>query len=219
MAVITRSQSKKAPGFTSVTSKTHSPSSSNTAPERTKSRPVKRRNINMTSEQAQTETKTEPQPQPHPHPHPQMEVLGDDMGPSASQESSHPPPPANAEEEKRWNDEIFDDHNTKWVGTIVNSHFGTLEKRIYSYINAAFPYASECRWDSLSSEIKSELRQLTSKAELYLGNTLFDVANHLYQAWIYQLLFDNLFSADCADKWAGKEWIAFGNLDKILRGR
>jgi hypothetical protein len=118
------------------------------------------------------------------------------------------------QELSRWNDYILSD------GAIKSLH-GLIWRQLRSDVRAFVTncFAPSCSWESLDETTRAKLTALTPKAAMFAESKAFRCARSLFEAWIWRILYDNLFSPDCVDKWLGEEWASFGRIQRALRGK
>lgn len=74
-------------------------------------------------------------------------------------------------------------------------------------------------WEDLDTETQNRLKEWAPEAEQYVADlTTCGGLSQLLLAWVWRILFYNLFSADCDDKWAGEAWAGFGKMLQGLQG-
>lgn len=116
------------------------------------------------------------------------------------------------EEEDRWLDKLFY-CDTSW--DVRETYWGTLEDWIMRVANIAFPV--KCRWQQLDNATKAKLTAICPKAAIFVEKKQWSNARELFEAFIWRILYDNLFSPQCSDKWAGETWASFGRVDRSVR--
>ncbi|VUC28500.1 unnamed protein product [Clonostachys rosea] len=70
-------------------------------------------------------------------------------------------------------------------------------------------------WEDLSEESRKEISSWASNAKGYIENDQKKYSSALFEAWIFHLLYENLFSLDCHEKWSSPDWAMFGQLQRI----
>lgn len=69
-------------------------------------------------------------------------------------------------------------------------------------------------WENLSAQTRDRITRWVSEptAKAYVEEGFHDL---LMEAWVWRILFDNLLSPDCIDKWSSQPWVDY---DKARRG-
>ncbi|KAK7432513.1 hypothetical protein QQZ08_001078 [Neonectria magnoliae] len=78
----------------------------------------------------------------------------------------------------------------------------------------------DASWDSLDADTKGRVSKWAgNKGKQYIeGRGGTGEPMTLFEAWVWHILYDNLLSPACTDKWRGESWAAYGKLRLELRG-
>ena len=120
-------------------------------------------------------------------------------------------PSLHPEENDRW----CDGRNFGGVADFLEGRWGSLEFEIGKFVTHCLP--ARISWDSLSSDTQDKIKVWAPKAKEYIEDEMFGCAR-LIEAWVWRILYDNLLSPDCADKWCGEHWADYGKLRRTLQG-
>ncbi|VUC20971.1 unnamed protein product [Clonostachys rosea] len=72
-------------------------------------------------------------------------------------------------------------------------------------------------WKNLSKEIQAEIEVWASHAQEWMESSNALRSGCFFEAWIFRLLYDHLFSPGCQDKWSCEMWKLYGQLQCSLR--
>jgi hypothetical protein len=114
-------------------------------------------------------------------------------------------------EQARWHDWQFTG-DSQWF--LRFEYFPHLGDHITNLVGATFPW--KCNWQKLDSAVKAKLLAICPKAHVYVEKRKHREARELFPALIWRVLYDNLFSPQCSDKWAGEAWASFGVIYRSL---
>ncbi|VUC26384.1 unnamed protein product [Clonostachys rosea] len=89
-----------------------------------------------------------------------------------------------------------------------------LSHNIQIFVRYVFP--PKCMWHLVDDSVKTQLLAISPRAAEFCEDPESRGCWWLFGAWIWRILYDNLFSLACTDKWAGADWAAFGCLVKSL---
>ncbi|KAH6989704.1 hypothetical protein BKA56DRAFT_728128 [Ilyonectria sp. MPI-CAGE-AT-0026] len=128
---------------------------------------------------------------------------------------------------------LEDEEAERWQGG--DSHRDLFGKPVYLYQpfenfkytvdGDVLTFTREClpldlSWEDLDTETQNRLKEWAPDAEQYVADlSTTGGLLQLLSAWVWRILFYNLFSADCDDKWAGEAWAAFGKMLRGFQGR
>lgn len=90
-----------------------------------------------------------------------------------------------------------------------------IDKAIYNFVIHCLN--SQPSWNILSEETQAKLTNWAPKAKQYIEGDLL-LRGALYLAWVWRVLYEHLFSAECTDKWSGEHWSNYGKLRSELGG-
>ena len=118
------------------------------------------------------------------------------------------------EENKRWTDDVI------FGGDIelrVREHlWDASQTEVNRFLFYCLPHSA--RWDSLDEESQTKIKAWAPKAERFISVPSIGGGMALFEGWVWRILYDNLLSQDCDDKWNGEHWAAFGKTNRSLRG-
>ncbi|KEY69007.1 hypothetical protein S7711_10689 [Stachybotrys chartarum IBT 7711] len=92
--------------------------------------------------------------------------------------------------------------------------WGNLQVAVAQFVAQAFPRM--CRWHLIGETTRARLLAITPQAPYFVEEGVFGGAEVFFTAWIWRILYDDLFSPDCSSKWAGESWVAFGILHRTI---
>lgn len=70
------------------------------------------------------------------------------------------------------------------------------------------------KWEDLSQRSRDYISSWANQPQKYIGRQL----GHLETAWVWNILWDHLFSPDCAERWHGEPWASYGRVLRDLEG-
>lgn len=192
----------------------------------------------------QAATSTSPKAPAQPEPEPEVEIDAHDSQankPTANDDLSSDPLPSNnktaepcavqkydpylnaeysirpsddKEEMKRWDDFAFD---VLAPEALALTWWLDLDAKVTNFTRAAFPHG--CGWQLLDKSTQAKLTAVCPNAARFLEDRMFQGAWILSNAWIWRILYENLFSPTCSGKWSGEEWASFRVRQRCLGGR
>ncbi|KAL6405108.1 beta strand repeat-containing protein [Ilyonectria robusta] len=121
------------------------------------------------------------------------------------------------EERVRWKDEDIFGY-AAIPERVIHDFSSTLDQAVGLFANACLPNTYQLRWESLDTEALNHIKAWAPKAELYLGHQ-YGGHGLLMSACVWRVLFDNLFSEDCHDKWAGQRWADYDKARRDFQGK
>ncbi|KPM41277.1 hypothetical protein AK830_g5314 [Neonectria ditissima] len=121
------------------------------------------------------------------------------------------------EQNERWRESLFFDEHAG--ASIDHTTWGPFICDVVRFVDHCLPRRAS--WNSLGIEIQGKIQRWAgNKGERYIEDERASGvgAETLCDAWVWRLLYDNLFSPNCTDKWFGEHWVAYGKLRLALRG-
>lgn len=97
--------------------------------------------------------------------------------------------------------------------SLINGLVGDLNRDIGRLIKEWMP--ERYLWEDLSEESQKEISSWASNAKKHIENEAIKHPRALFRGWIFHLLYENLFSLDCHEKWSSPDWAMFGELQRI----
>ncbi|CAG9953671.1 unnamed protein product [Clonostachys rosea f. rosea IK726] len=89
-----------------------------------------------------------------------------------------------------------------------------LATQIQFFVKLVFP--PRCIWSLVEDDIKAQLLAISPRAADFCEDPEYKGCWLLFGAWIWRILYENLFSLNCRDKWSGSDWTTFGCLRESL---
>ncbi|KAK7421379.1 hypothetical protein QQX98_002273 [Neonectria punicea] len=119
------------------------------------------------------------------------------------------------------------EQNDRWVDdrifavcayTNIEGCWDCLSIDVSRFVYLAFPQEG-VSWDSLNADTQNRISKWAgNKGKEYIeGGSLAHEPETLLVSWIWRILYDNLLSPACTDKWFGESWAAYGKLRSELR--
>ncbi|CAH0020921.1 unnamed protein product [Clonostachys rhizophaga] len=125
--------------------------------------------------------------------------------------TSRPPAPVLIQNESMWRKFVYDRLDMQhsrvrdlWVSLRCNISYLVKEWMPERYL-----------WEDLSEESQKEIGSWACNAKVHIEHDEKEHLNALFEGWIFHLLYENLFSRDCHDKWSSPDWTMFGQLQRI----
>ncbi|CAH0058733.1 unnamed protein product [Clonostachys solani] len=100
--------------------------------------------------------------------------------------------------------------------TIYHGPWFDLRASIAKFAHDNFP--PSYLWKDLSKENQAEIEVWASHAQEWMESSERLRSNLFFEAWIFRLLYDHLFSPECQDKWSCEMWKSYGQLQCSLGG-
>ncbi|KAI9158073.1 hypothetical protein HJFPF1_06062 [Paramyrothecium foliicola] len=128
----------------------------------------------------------------------------------------HPPLGISEAERKRWNDILLDRTPVDYLHEHLVPNLEDWMDRFIGYIpSSRYVGTRTDYWNLLDDDLQAQLlawapsapKLLNSKATFYV----------FIKAWCWRLLYDNLFSPECSEKWCGEFWAAYGKVFATLK--
>uniref|UniRef100_A0A8H7TQ58 Uncharacterized protein n=1 Tax=Bionectria ochroleuca TaxID=29856 RepID=A0A8H7TQ58_BIOOC len=121
-------------------------------------------------------------------------------------------PSVDQAEIKRW------DHKAFLEGSYYHQPLHDLWCKLSVYVNNFISASApiKCMWHLLDDKTKGELISFCPLSPRIIedGNK---GCHHLMLAWVWRILYDNLLSPDCTDKWSTEGWAHLGSFHQSLR--
>ncbi|CAH0003100.1 unnamed protein product [Clonostachys byssicola] len=100
--------------------------------------------------------------------------------------------------------------------SIFREVWNMLPTRVWLLARENFP--PSYLWKDLSKENQAEIEVWASHAQEWMESSERLRAQCFFEAWIFRLLYDHLFSPECQDKWSCEMWKIYGQQQYALRG-
>ncbi|CAH0017960.1 unnamed protein product [Clonostachys rhizophaga] len=100
--------------------------------------------------------------------------------------------------------------------SIFREVWNILTTRVWLLAHDNFP--PSYMWKDLSKENQAEIEVWASHAQEWMESSERLRAQCFFEAWIFRLLYDHLFSPECQDKWSCEMWKIYGQQQYALRG-
>ncbi|TPX17346.1 uncharacterized protein E0L32_012175 [Thyridium curvatum] len=71
------------------------------------------------------------------------------------------------------------------------------------------------KWEDLSQRSQDYISSWANQPQKYIGR---EHGRELEKAWVWNILWDHLFSPDCAERWHGEPWASYGRVLRDLEG-
>ncbi|KAM5350971.1 hypothetical protein ACJ41O_003694 [Fusarium nematophilum] len=115
-------------------------------------------------------------------------------------------------ETKRWNHEAF--QNMYSMDHIRDLMWEDLDINISRFAGACLP-GTPVSWEGLDAETQDRIKRWAPAARAYFEDVV--TTKVVMKSWVWRIIFDNLFSPNCRDKWLGQHWADFDNLRRSLQ--
>lgn len=117
----------------------------------------------------------------------------------------------------RWNmKNLFDQQSKLYV---TEALWPSLKKSIREFASSAFHVIS---WDLMDAGMQEQFLSWAPRVHDYIQFVsqpgLVGLSSHLFEAWIWHILCEDLFLPGCVDKWKPGPWAAFGTIHRSNRG-
>ncbi|CAG9981860.1 unnamed protein product [Clonostachys byssicola] len=89
-----------------------------------------------------------------------------------------------------------------------------LATQVQFFVKLIFP--PKCSWNLVGDDIKAQLLAISPRAADLCEDPEYKGCWLIFEAWIWRILYENLFSLKCRDKWSSSEWTTFGCLREFL---
>ncbi|CAH0040454.1 unnamed protein product [Clonostachys solani] len=126
--------------------------------------------------------------------------------------TSRPPSPILVKNEGKWRKFVYDDLRN-FQHSSIRYLWGDLRRDITQLVREWMP--ERYLWEDLSQESQKEISSWASNAKEHIENDKTSHPTALFEGWIFHLLYENLFSLECHEKWSSPDWAAFGQLRRI----
>ncbi|VUC28187.1 unnamed protein product [Clonostachys rosea] len=121
-------------------------------------------------------------------------------------------PSLNRGEIERWEHDAFLEGS--YQKRDLHHLWDQLNTRMHSFICLVRP--RKCMWHLLDDRTKDKLTSFCPIAARIIEDDKKG-CHHLMLAWIWRIVYDNLLSPDCTDKWSNEEWAHLGSFQQSLR--
>jgi hypothetical protein len=130
-----------------------------------------------------------------------------------------PPPTGLTKEELgRWNDDTVGDNEP--IDAYLYWKIRDLTKLVLDFPSQPcvhhYVKGPDDVWGRLDQDTQNQLLTWAPQARMHLNSGEW---RPFVSAWVWRMLYDNLFSPQAINKWSGDAWIAFGKLQEILPGK
>ncbi|CAG9972582.1 unnamed protein product [Clonostachys byssicola] len=123
-------------------------------------------------------------------------------------------PSANRAEIERWSHMAF--HVGNYDYQPLHDLWDDLRTHMNTFVSAAGP--GKCMWHLVDDVTKEKLLSFCPTAPRIIEDG-GGGCSHLMLAWVWRILYDNLLSPDCTDKWSTEGWAHLGSFQQSLRSK
>lgn len=94
----------------------------------------------------------------------------------------------------------------------------SLRRAIRAFNESALPQVAS--WDPVDEDTKQLLVAFAPNAKHYIDYCSKNGLNSqaIYEAWIWRILYDHLFSRNSVEKWRPGPWTSFGQMHRAMKG-
>ncbi|CAH0050926.1 unnamed protein product [Clonostachys solani] len=121
-------------------------------------------------------------------------------------------PSVDQAEIERWGHKAF--HEGSYYYQPLHDLWCKLSTYVSNFISATGPI--KCMWHLLDDKTKGRLISFCPISPKIIEDGKKG-CSHLMLAWVWRILYDNLLSPDCTDKWSSEEWAHLGSFQQSLQ--
>lgn len=140
-------------------------------------------------------------------------IIGDESAPRTMTEEDHFRSFGSEAEAGSWTHGAFLPSSDHYIHMKI---WDDLAAQIQIFVKLVFP--PKCIWSLVEDDIKAQLLAISPRAADFCEDPEYKGCWLLFGAWIWRILYENLFSLNCRDKWSGSDWTTFGCLRESLGG-